>query len=428
MEGEAMRGVLAMALVLGPFCLPPAPAQESLPEAAPAVTLGRPEPVKPAVGAVPDRPAVDAQVIPASYQTPELPPPVTQVQALDLPAPAAQPPPVPPPVSTGVPVAPAEQYNCGVATGEAAAGEGFWARIRGWCSNIPGCGGGPFEPTTTHHWFESDHCFDNFISPVTNPFLFEDPRSLTEVRPIFIYQATPLGNPVFHGGDIEFFGLQARLAITDRFSIVLNKFGETWMEPHAPDPLFEPHAGFSEIWVGPKFTFWRNEQCGYLGAVGLTFQIPEGDGKVFQNTGDLGLVPYLSFGQHLFKDFTYGSFNALETVGYQFATDSVRSENVFLSLHLDYDVGNLHRFYPLMEFHYFYYTRNGKNVDESFEGRDLFNFGSEHVNGHSEASLAFGGRVKLNECVQFGLAGEFPLTNHHDLMDWRITADVIFRY
>src|SRR5437763_1184921 len=26
-------------------------------------------------------------------------------------------------------------------------------------------------------WFQSDHVFDGFISPVTNPFLFEDPRS-----------------------------------------------------------------------------------------------------------------------------------------------------------------------------------------------------------------------------------------------------------
>ena len=38
-------------------------------------------------------------------------------------------------------------------------------------------------------WFKSDHVFDGFISPVTNPFLFEDPRSLTEVRPIFMYPA-----------------------------------------------------------------------------------------------------------------------------------------------------------------------------------------------------------------------------------------------
>ena len=32
------------------------------------------------------------------------------------------------------------------------------------------------------------------------------------------------------------------------------------------------------------------------------------------------------------------------------------------------------------------------------------------------------------ECVQFGGAFEFPLISAHDLNDFRITLDVIFRY
>ena len=42
---------------------------------------------------------------------------------------------------------------------------------------------GALTPTGNRAWFQSDHCFDNFISPLSNPFRFEDPRSLTEVRP-----------------------------------------------------------------------------------------------------------------------------------------------------------------------------------------------------------------------------------------------------
>src|SRR5262249_57973091 len=42
--------------------------------------------------------------------------------------------------------------------------------------------------------FESDHCFDQFISPITNSFLFLDPRSQTMVRPIYIFQSTPHSN------------------------------------------------------------------------------------------------------------------------------------------------------------------------------------------------------------------------------------------
>src|SRR5437016_4990580 len=62
------------------------------------------------------------------------------------------------------------------------------------------------------------------------------------------------------------------------------------------------------------------------------------------------------------------------------------------------------------------------------EGRDLFNFGSTSVSGHSEVSLAVGARYKVNESLQFGLIAEVPLTAHRDLMDYRVTFDVIFRY
>ena len=80
-------------------------------------------------------------------------------------------------------------------------------------------------------WFKSDHVFDGFISPVTNPFLFEDPRSLTEVRPIFMYQQIPGGQPDLSGGNIWFFGTQARVAFTDRLSFVFHKLGGISVNP-----------------------------------------------------------------------------------------------------------------------------------------------------------------------------------------------------
>src|SRR5262249_20160296 len=39
--------------------------------------------------------------------------------------------------------------------------------------------------------FGSDCDFDDFVSPISNPFLAEDPRSLTELRPIFLWQTIP---------------------------------------------------------------------------------------------------------------------------------------------------------------------------------------------------------------------------------------------
>jgi hypothetical protein len=399
-------------------------------EEAPLVSLGRPQAFVQSMaiqstGAA----ASDQQIARTSFQSPEPLTPIVSTTAQSAPPPG----PVLPaqasvPVSPVAPATPAEQYNCGVVTQQS---PGFWQSI--WegpkriFNYIPGLGGEEFEGPGARHWFQSDHCFDNFISPVTNPFLFEDPRSLTEIRPIFIYNATPTRNPIFHGGDIEFFGTQARVAFTDRWSLVVNKFGEIWSEPHNGTPDFQPHAGFSEVWLGPKFTFLRNENTCTLGAVGLTFEIPGGEQKVMQDTGSLSLDPYLSMGQSFGKT-QYGSFNALGTIGYRFSVDRKRSEDFFTSLHLDFDIANLHRFYPLVELNWFHYTRNGETENINFEGRDLFNFGSQHVAGHDEVSLALGGRVKATEWWWFGFAFEFPLTTRRDLMDYRVTVDMIFRY
>jgi hypothetical protein len=42
--------------------------------------------------------------------------------------------------------------------------------------------------------------------------------------------------------------------------------------------------------------------------------------------------------------------------------------------------------------------------------------------------MALGARYKFSECVQTGLAYEFPVSGNHELMDYRFTVDLIFRY
>src|SRR3954465_12788045 len=79
--------------------------------------------------------------------------------------------------------------------------------------------------------FESDHCFEYFASPVSNPFLFEDPRSLTEARPIFLFQTIRRRKEACRGGNAEFFGSQFRVAFTDQWSVVINKLGGVSINP-----------------------------------------------------------------------------------------------------------------------------------------------------------------------------------------------------
>ena len=275
-------------------------------------------------------------------------------------------------------------------------------------------------------WFQSDHCFDYFISPVTNPFLFEDPRSLTEVRPIFLIQHIPNSNPFFRGGNAEFFGMQARVAVTERFSMTLNKLG--WTAINTGSGSSEPGGvGFSEIQLGPKFTFLRNEDGRMLGAAGIIFQIPDGRGSVYQDTGSLSIVPYFSFAKNFFET-RFGSLNFMNTTGYSFATDRERTDYFYTSFHLDWDIANIHRFYPLLELSWFQYMRSGGLRPVSTEGRDLANIGSTDMAGKANFHGAVGMRYKVTESAQLGFGFEFPLSGRRDLLDYRFTIDFIWRY
>jgi hypothetical protein len=389
----------------------------------PLVTLGRPV----AVSAPEPQPASGSrQFATVAYRAPELDTarPIIRAQSADpliAPPPQPAPPPSgPAPVVPVVPVVPgpaAEPYP-GVTPVQPAPVSGQpWWNPGGWLGAGEGAGRAAFQ---------SDHAFDTMISPLSSPFLSEDPRALTEVRPIFMMQGTPTRNPIFHGGDVEFFGLQARVAVTDRLSFVLNKTGWNWMEVHNPTDGFENHSGFSEIWLGPKYTFYRCESSGTVAAAGLTFQVPVGSTKVFQDTGYLTLEPYISAAQSI--QTPIGAFNLMNTTGYAFAVDSQRTDYFFTNFHIDYDVGCRHKIYPLAELNWTHYTSAGNAQALNFEGGDLFNFGSSGVSGQNLVTMALGARYKFTECFQTGLAYEFPVSGNHELTDYRITLDFIFRY
>jgi hypothetical protein len=386
----------------------------------PPVRLGRPLPAA-------DPADASAASLPAGAPLPFRR--IVRAQAPGGPVPAVPPPapPPPPPPPPGAGFATAEEaYNCAPATGPAPA-HPFLEGGRGFCENIRHCLGDIFKPAEGCALFQSDHHFDTFISPVTNPFYFEDPRSLTEVRPIFIHEQSPSSTPFFAGGPIDYAGLQARLAVTERLSFIVSELGWLWIDPHAPSGEFERANGFAELHLGPQFTIIRNEQTGTLLAGGLQFEIADGPARVFQSTGNLSLTPYASFGQQ-FGASTFGRFHFLNTTGFEFGIGHERTDRFFSSFHLDYDVLNWHKFYPLIELNYALYPMNGGERAIDFEGRDLINFGAEHVAGQNDLSLAFGARYKIAEPVWIGAAFEFPLLDRRDLMLWRLTFDLIFRY
>jgi hypothetical protein len=394
----------------------------STPPASPAATLGRPI----ALSRTEDQTAASSSrgadaaplVVPVAY-SPEPAAslgPIIRAQAPDVPPPGSAPVQPVPPLNDVL--APAPVADPAGVHGPAGAGPA-WLN-GGWLGTYQGCSG--------RACLQSDHCFDSFISPVTRPFWFEDPRALTEVRPIFIWQQTPTKNGTpFRGGDIEFFGIQARAAITERLSVTLTKLGWVWQEVHDPNPDFMSHSGFAQAELGAKYTFLRQESWGTLGAFGVTFEIPTGSKQVFQDTGTSSIRPYLSLAQSFGKS-SYGTFNVMTTTGGSFALDNSRTDYLYSGLHLDFDVANLHKIYPLMELNWVHYTSNGHARNLSFEGADLYNFGSTNVSSHNNVSLAVGARYKFCESVQAGIATEWSVAGKKDLQDFRLTVDLIFRY
>ena len=76
----------------------------------------------------------------------------------------------------------------------------------------------------------SDRCFDDFVSPMINFVHFEDPRNVTEIRPIFVNHWVPntIGNNIPAGGSIQLLAMQFRVALTERLSLIGVKDGYIW--------------------------------------------------------------------------------------------------------------------------------------------------------------------------------------------------------
>ena len=378
---------------------------------APSLTLGQPQPIAPG-GFVP---------IPTPQDNAEVPR-VARGQA-------PPPPPAFPGAAPAGPYPPGNAYDTGVVNNDADLG-GFWSSVGNKLKHCFSDAGNAFQPGPGGTLFQSNTVSPVFSSPVTNPFFFEDPRSLTEVRPVFMWQHTPSANPAWNGGNNYVFAVTGSVAITQDISFTLNRLGFESINPEGNVAGVSRDTGFTEVLLGPKFTFLHSETSGTVAAVGLIFDIPGGSSRIYQDTGHLMLDPYFSIVQNFGRS-DYGSFNFMNTTGYTFRTDNTRSESLYSSFHLDYDVGALHRFFPLVELNWRHYTRDGGAQNFNFEGSDLANFGSRNINGFNDLTLAFGGRIKITDHIQWGIAAEFNTLGNSDgrhLDEFRLTTDFIFRY
>ncbi len=260
----------------------------------------------------------------------------------------------------------------------------------------------------------SDHSFDRFISPMTNPVFFEDPRTLTEARAFFLQHKVP---SAAGGGNIQVMAMQMRAAITDRLSIVAAKDGFLTSSNTLIDD------GWADLAVGLKYNLYANSRTQRLLSTGFSYELPTGSPRALQGNGDGEFHTYLTGGMQIGD---YGHW--LSATGFRIAGDpGAESDMWYWSNHFDYEVRR--GWYLLTELNWFNWIGAGENTAlPGVEGGDLFNFGSTSVAGNNIVTNAIGIKYKRDGHREIGVAFEYPLTDRRDVMENRITVDWIFRY
>lgn len=270
--------------------------------------------------------------------------------------------------------------------------------------------------TTGRLPFESDHAFDGFAGPFSNPVQFKDPRSLTEARGIFAAAWSdpnmPLGNTT-----AEVYALQLRVAVTERLQIFADKDGIVRLNPG----VAESRTGLANIAVGAKYAFYRDPDTQTIASAVVQYEAPTGYANIFQNQGSGLLATYLVMGQEF-----AGNTHAIVQVGQNFAMNALDSGYFLTCVHLDKRFG---RFTPFYEANWFYYNQDGTFLPTlSIEGGGYLNLGAGQVMGRSYVTNAVGFKYDLSKCQELGLGYEFQVSEPIMLFNNFAMAQYILRY
>ncbi|MHC4877181.1 MAG: hypothetical protein ACYTGL_11860 [Planctomycetota bacterium] len=264
---------------------------------------------------------------------------------------------------------------------------------------------------------KSDRCFDGFIEPVTNSVFFEDPRSRTRLRFLFINQTIPESTPVLGGGDFQVYGLQATFAINERLSVIAQKDG--WINLQADG--IPNQDGWANIATGLKYVLVRDVENQFLLSGGFMYEWANGTGNVLQRQGGNVWTPFVTAGKEIGCN-----THAVATTGFHLAADSLNSSSWYYSLHLDHALTE--KAYALIELNGLHYIDDGKAGPLPFEGGDLINLGSSLADDFYQVTMAFGGAYKINQNWETAAAYEIPLAAKGDIFDERLTFTLSFIY
>jgi len=261
---------------------------------------------------------------------------------------------------------------------------------------------------------KSDYCFSDFISPMTNPVYFEDPRTLSEVRFIFLSNRLPgsLG-----GNSVQVYAMQVRAALTDRLSLIATKDGLIYTQ----SPILD--SGYADIAAGLKYNLFRDAQAGRLVSAGMTFELPTGSSKSLQGNGNGEFHFFMTGGTRIGDRAHWISAAGLREP----ADTNLENRMFYWSNHLDRQIGD-RPLYAFTEVNWYNYQSSANAFALPIEGGDLFNLGSPGITGNDLVTHAVGLKARPARNIEAGVAWEYPMTARKGLMDDRLTVDLIVRF
>jgi hypothetical protein len=119
---------------------------------------------------------------------------------------------------------------------------------------------------------------------------------------------------------------------------------------------------------------------------------------------------------------TVGPVGLEANLGTQLAVEPDHDASfVHYALHADYDV--MGRFFPLVELNGYSPLDDATRTRLGVNGMDLVGMGS--INADTVITVAPGFRARITDHVDAGFAYELPITQEEDLLDWRVTTDVL---
>ena len=286
-----------------------------------------------------------------------------------------------------------------------------------FCDECECCDWAWDSPRLLGVFLASDHCFDDFISPLSNPFYFEDPRSLTEVRGIFLNNSLPR----------QYHAAATRRCIP-RSSAVGSPTGSasslpTWDISRSTRPrTAAAPVGFASAPIGVKYNFVRNVETQFLLTGGITYFIP-GNMANFHQPADGDAHIFLTGGKQIFDRGHW-----ISGTGFRIPLDSNWGTQFwYWSNQWDYEI--VDRWFPLVGVNWWHFMRSsGVGGGSPVTGLDLINIPNGNVAGTNVASGVVGVRWKATDQFVVGTGYEFPLTTRKDILQDRFYVDVIFRY